>query len=432
MKIVLKDLFYRITNRIKESNLLKDSFWALLGSVLGKGLSLFAGILVARFLGKEIYGQYGILKNTLLNIAVFSTLGLGYTGTRFIAKYLETNVSKTIKLIYEITLIASSLMALVVFAFSPQIAVFIKAPSLSGALRLTAVIIVFNAINTSQIGILSGFKAFKEIAKNNIYAGIVTFILSGIFSYYWALDGALWALFLSTFFNVIINFCSVQSIKGRYEQKKVILEHIQAKELIAFSIPIALQESMYSVVHFLSSFILISYAGYGELGITSAAAQWSSVLLFIPGVMKNVMLSYFSSEESTTPLRKKLILVNGFSTFVPWLLITIGSKIIASFYGDSFNNLSIVIIITCMSAIFSSISSVIVYEFISQGRNWAMFFLRMLRDGMSLLLAWICLSKVSSIQGSILSASVYTFVGGLFMILLLIISKRLDNRLETV
>lgn len=413
---------------MRESDLLNDSFWALLGSALGKGLSLIAGILVARFLGKELYGQYGILKNTLLNIAVFSTLGLGYTGTRFVAKNIKTGVSKTIRLIYQITMAASSLMAVAVFIFAQPLAVFIKAPELDGALRLTAIIIVFNAINTSQIGILSGFKAFKEIAKNNVYAGIVTFVLSGLLAYFWALDGALWALLASTCFNVFINYISVARLRKQYALVGT-EEEVQAKEVISFSIPIALQESMYFIVSFLSSYLLITYAGYGELGITSAAAQWSGILLFIPGVMKNVMLSYFSSMDSTVSLRKKLIMINGLSTFVPWVLIALLSRFIASFYGETFNNLYFVIIIACLGSIFSSISSVIVYEFISQGRNWTMFFLRLCRDGASLLLAWYCLSHITSIQGSIVSACAYTFVGGLFMALLLMVSDKSLNQL---
>ena len=420
----------QVVERLKNSVLLKDSFWALLGSVLGKGLSLVAGILVARFLGKEMYGQFGILKNTLLNIAVFSTLGLGYTGTRFVAKYIESGVSKTIRLIYQITIVASSVMAIAVLVFAQPLAFFIKAPELDGALRLTAIIVIFNAINTSQIGILSGFKAFKEIAKNNVYAGIVTFILSGILAYFWALDGALWALLASTCFNVVINYLSVVRIRKHYALNET-GESVQAKEIISFSIPIALQESMYFIVSFLSSYLLITYAGYGELGITSAAAQWSGVLLFIPGVMKNVMLSYFSSMDSTVSLRKKLILINGLSTFVPWLFIALLSRFIASFYGETFNNLHLVIIILCLGSIFSSISSVIVYEFISQGRNWTMFFLRLLRDGLSLLLAWYFLSHIVSIQGSIVSACAYTLVGGLFMVLLLLVSDKASDQFET-
>ena len=63
--------------RLKSSDLFKDSFWALAGSALGKGLSLLAGIAVARFLGKEVYGEYGTIRTTLFYIAIVSTFGFG-------------------------------------------------------------------------------------------------------------------------------------------------------------------------------------------------------------------------------------------------------------------------------------------------------------------------------------------------------------------
>ena len=426
MYLVLEK-FFCLLNRFKGNDLASDSFWALFGSALGKGLSLIAGVLIARFLGKDIYGQYGILKNTLLNIAVFSTLGLGYTGTRFIAKNALMDVSYIIKNILRITLIASAVIAFLVILYSNRIALFIKAPSLGWALRLTAVIIVFNAINTSLVGILSGFKAFKCIAKNNVFAGVVTFILSVLLSFIYGLSGALWALLISTLFNVAINYISVLSYRKEGEKRELAI--VDVKELISFSIPIALQESLYTVVHFFSSILLITYGGYGELGITSAASQWSSVLLFFPSVMQNVILSYFSSAQSTLSLRKKMIIINGGATFFPWLCLALFSNVIASFYGSSYLKLNIVLIIMCANAIFSSISNVVVYEFVALGKNWQMFCFRFLRDLTSLLLAWLFLSSgIIQAQASIVSSFVYTLCGFLFMVVLLLLSSNEDIR----
>lgn len=423
-------IVHQLFDKVHKNKFLNDSFWALLGSALGKALSLLAGIIVARLLGKEVYGQYGLLKSTLINISIFSTLGLGYTGTRFVAKNIDNGVSEIIRNIYRIALAFSFLVAILVFAFATPISVFIKAPEMNNALRFTAFIIVINAVNSTQIGILSGFKAFKQIARNNVYAGCVTFILSALFTYLWGFEGALYALFASFLFNVLINSNSVRKLIRLCHDYKV-EKHIRIKELIFFSLPIALQESMYTIVGFLSSYLLIRYADYGELGITSAASQWSAVILFIPGVMKNVMLSYFSSSESTKSLRKRMICINSLSTFIPWLLIVVLSNFIVSFYGRTFNNLNIVIIISCSSAIFSSISSVIVYEFISLGKVWTMFFLRLLRDTSSVLLLWYMLTTISSIQGSVISASINSFNALIFMILLLIIQKRLDTSIES-
>ena len=68
--------------KIKTNKLAKDSFWSIFGNGLGNLLLLIAGIIIARFLGKDLYGEYGIVKTTMFYIAAFSTFGLGYTSTK--------------------------------------------------------------------------------------------------------------------------------------------------------------------------------------------------------------------------------------------------------------------------------------------------------------------------------------------------------------
>lgn len=61
--------------------------------------------------------------------------------------------------IYKITLVFSSVLALLLWIFANQIAVFIDAPHLNNALRISAIVIIANALTTAQVGILSGFKS---------------------------------------------------------------------------------------------------------------------------------------------------------------------------------------------------------------------------------------------------------------------------------
>lgn len=415
--------------RLKNSPLFKDSFWALLGSVLGKGLSLLAGIMVARFLGKDIYGEYGLIKSTLLNISVFSTLGLGYTSTRYISKafaeYRE-EVKHILRIIYKITYLSSALMAVALFIFSQQIAEIIKAPDMATALRLTAIIIILNAVNTTQIGMMSGLKQFRQIAINNTYAGILTFLTSTIFTYLWGLNGALISLFVSMLFNAVINNISIKKVCRPLEDKSSSI--YATREIVSFSIPIALQESLYSIVSWLGSYLIITYADYGELGINSAAMQWSSVILFIPGVMKNVLLSYFSSASDTVSLRKKMIAINFVATFFPWIVIVIGSGFISNFYGESYVGLSTVLCVSCLMPTFSSISGVIIYEYISLGENWRVFFIRFFREFFTLLVSWVCLSHFANIPASLMVSIVTTTVAFVFMIILIISILSYNNK----
>ena len=73
-------------HRATGSRFLNDSFWALSGNVAGKGLALVAGIVVARLLGRDLFGEYGLIKSTLIGISILSTFGLGYTATKFVAE----------------------------------------------------------------------------------------------------------------------------------------------------------------------------------------------------------------------------------------------------------------------------------------------------------------------------------------------------------
>ena len=417
--------------RFRNSALFKDSFWALLGSVLGKGLSLIAGIVVARFLGRDVYGEYGLIKSTLLNISVFSTLGLGYTGTRYISKVYSEHkdeVRHIIRIIYGITCISSAFMAIALLLFSKQIAIIVKAPEMAYALRITSVIIILNAVNTSQVGMLSGLKQFRRIAINNTYAGLLTFITSSVFTYIWGLSGALLSLFVSMLFNAAINNYSIRHFCKQLEDRGA--SSYSIKEIVSFSIPVALQESLYSIVAWLGAYLIITYANYGELGINSAAMQWSAIILFIPGVFKNVLLSYFSSSTDTTSLRKRMILINFVATFFPWLLIVLFSRFITGFYGTTYTNLSSVLCVSCMTPIFSSISGVIIYEFISCGRTWLVFFIRLFRDICILLASWYFLCHVTSIQASLLVNIVTSSVTFLFMVLLIVIVLQHDKTLK--
>ena len=368
----------------------------MVGSVIGKGLSVVAGIVIARFLGKEIYGEYGMIRNTLMQIAIFSTLGLGYTGTRYVAKYVENgreNVIPYIRIIYRITLLVSTLLALLVFVFAAPVAAYLEAPDTAPAFRLTAAIIIINAVNTAQVGILSGFKAFKDIARINGWSGVVTLALSAVLTYWQGLYGALVALLISLLFNALLNGLSIRKYTGSLPSASAGTAAGYG-EIIRFSLPIALQESAYSVIGWTTSLILIKFSDYGQMGLSSVACQWYNIVLFIPGVLKNVMLSHFSSESDHRVLRNRMMAVNFLSTLVCFAGVAVFSHLIASFYGESFRDeLPLLLIISCLGSVFNSVGSVILYDYISSGKTWTSFMLSTIRDCATLGLMYFAISS---------------------------------------
>ena len=331
-------------NRIKQSPIFQDSFWALTGNALGKGLSLIAAIAIARFLGSDAYGEYGMIKGTLISIAVFSSFGLGYTATKYIAESRITDPARIVivhKVTQLITIASSLTIAIVVALFSNRIANWLEDPSMGSILRWSSVAIVLNAFITSQAGELGGFRAYKVIARNNIIYGVFTFVVSIPATYYCGLEGAIVALIVSLTMNALINEISLHRLVPRI---KVSIRVIEIKEIAAFSLPIALQESLYSITSWLVTAILVKMSDLTQLGLYSAATQWMAVMSFIPGALRNVALSHLSensnNEKVADKITNRLLLVNFMSTFVPFLFIALFSDLITKLYGPSFNGIS--------------------------------------------------------------------------------------------
>src|SRR5216683_7526188 len=75
--------------------LARGAFWSLVGTVLSRGLGLAAGIFVARTLGKEGFGQFGIIRGTVEMFGIFAGFGLGLTATKYVAELRQTDRQRT-------------------------------------------------------------------------------------------------------------------------------------------------------------------------------------------------------------------------------------------------------------------------------------------------------------------------------------------------
>ncbi|MBR2428511.1 MAG: oligosaccharide flippase family protein [Alistipes sp.] len=390
----------QVYSRLKKSQLFKDSFWALLGSSIGKGLALISGIVIARLLGSEAFGEYGLIRNTLTYIAIVSTFGLGYSATKYVAEYVTKHPKQTealIKRLVQITLITSCSLAILQIIFAKQLAAFIVAPHLEHIIRIYSPLIILNALTTTQIAILSGLKRFKTTAKINCIGGIAIFLFSCIGTYMWALSGAFGALLVAFLIQTIISHREIKKALIMYHsEEKYSITKSDTKSILGFSLPIALQDSLYAVTHWLSTYIIITVSNYHEVGLITAAATWQSIVIFIPAMLKNVMFSYLSSADDHQQLVRKFLLVSFGSTTIPVLVIALLSNYIAAFYGISFDGLNTIIVVMCVAAIIISLGEVYAFELLSTGHSWVVFTSRIIRDMLTLGCSYIILLRIDS------------------------------------
>ena len=391
-----------LIDKIRHNAIAKDSSWAVIGSAMGRGLSMVAGIVIARLLGAEVYGEYGMIKSTLAYVAAFSTFGLGYTATKYIAQCKSDNpvaIGRIIASSTNITLTMSCIMAALLLLFADKIA---SNPNIVPALRYTALLIVCNAVNTTQQGLLAGFKDFRTIAINNTIVGIITFVLASLLTYRFGLDGALAALFISMLIQCILNQFAVRrlyrsiahaaGLTGTIGFKQMGERWALTKELIVFSFPIALQECVYAASCWLRLFLIARLAGYDELGLYTAADQWFIMILFVPGMLRNVILSHLSSSADDMEHHAKtfdtMLKINIVATLIPAMVIAIASPLICHIYGESFDGFLVVLLIAIATSIFGCIAGIYTQEFISRGKNWIILWAYIIREVGALALAY--------------------------------------------
>ena len=147
--------------------------------------------------------------------------------------------------------------------------------SISYPLRYLGIIIICRAINLTQIGILGGMKQYQKSGRNNIISGIVMLCLCIPLSYFYSLEGALLSLLISQILLCALNYISITKLRKTFANQE---KKSYTREIIKFSIPVALQESSYIIVNWGGILLLTKLSGTIEVGLYTAASLWASVI----------------------------------------------------------------------------------------------------------------------------------------------------------
>lgn len=391
--------------KITRSELLNDSFWAVFGNIFGKGLSLLSVMLIARILGKDLYGEYGVISNTVISLTILGSFGLSYTSTKFVAELSAKKKNLlyvVITNLQKMTIYFTLILSVGCFFLSELIANdILKEPKLSLLLKLSSSYIVFNGISRTQIGVLAGLKQFKNLAKINGIIGLSSIVFSVILSNYFSIIGSVIALILIQVLNCVLNFRLINSLVEKNKSSHT----VSTKEILKFSFPVALQEAFYAILTWCFSLVLVRHSDIGEVGLYSAAAYWSALILFIPGILRNVILSHMSTNlddsKKHNNILKTVLLINFIITFVVSIIIYFLSDYIILIYGDNFVQLKNVLNVSVFTTIFISISNVYAQAYMSKNKNWTMLVFRIVRDLSILLMSYYFITNNNGKNGAL-------------------------------
>ena len=150
----------RIWNDVEIVRLARNVAWSSVGVVLSQVITLLAYMALARYIGKERFGEFTIIQSTANAVSLFAALGFAITATKYIAELRQRDPEQAGSVMATITLITlvwTSLLTVAIWATAPEIATeVLKRPGLASAVRIGAVLLFFTTVlGLSDLSILT-------------------------------------------------------------------------------------------------------------------------------------------------------------------------------------------------------------------------------------------------------------------------------------
>jgi O-antigen/teichoic acid export membrane protein len=348
-------------------------------------------------IGKEQYGQVGIIQNTVDMFSIVASLGLSFTATKYVAEFRNTQperAGRIIALTSGTSWITGGLITLVIIAIAPWLAATtLHEPSMTSMLQVGAFLLFFGTWNSAQVGSLSGLEAFKARAGITAKSGMINFILIVLGVWYAGKMGVIAAAVLSA---AVLSIQYSFVLRREARNAGVPLTWNGAlKEfplIVKFGIPAMLSTLVLAPVNWACNTMLVNQpGGYAELGIYNAAFQWNNAILFIPMMISSVSIPILSDligqkrwdqvgKLITTSVKMQFIII------IPVGLLAFLSPWLMRLYGPGFSGGSAVMIITIWVALFSALYSPLWPMLYAAGKAKAMLIMNVSCAGLFLLL----------------------------------------------
>jgi O-antigen/teichoic acid export membrane protein len=300
---------------------------------------------VARILGSEGYGQFGILRSTVLMFTSFAGYSLGITASKHVAECLNSDKEKTgriLGLTVGFGVLMGLLVGIVFYLLSPWLALkTLNAPEITGELRIGAFILFFSSLNGAQMGALQGFMSFKRIAKINVIQAIISFPLFLIGAQYFGVYGTIWAF---AFSYILICILSNSALNNEAKKNSIKIDYAKALQeksmLFTYSLPAFLSGLMVTPVKWYADSLLVSNGGFSEIGLFTAALTFNNIIMVGVGMLSAPFLSIMAKNKYADRNSK----FSKFNIIAPWAMgifftspFIVFPELGGYIFGDSFS-----------------------------------------------------------------------------------------------
>ena len=382
-------------------------FWNLLGALFTQGSVFLTAIVLARLLGKETFGELGMIQSTLLTLASIAQVATGLTATKYVAEFRDANkvrAGQVLGLCSVLTLVTGIVATILLIVSASWMAEYILvAPHLAFGLSISAAYVLFTVINGYQIGALAGLESYKSISTYGAMLGVMHIVICVLGALQWGLQGAVGGMTISAFLRWGVYAFVLSRESGKHGITVRRKEGLREQKILReFMLPAALGGLTTMPAIWIGNTILAQQLdGYSQIGIYAAANNVRVLILMMPTLFNNVGVAVLNNKFGNndrdgylglyyTNIKVTAVMAVGGAAMMALLSTTI-----PEWYGMESDTFSQKLIVMLSLAIIPEVLAVSLYQLIqTSGRMWtSFFFVAIPRDLSLIILAIILIPK---------------------------------------
>jgi O-antigen/teichoic acid export membrane protein len=343
--------------------------WTLATRVLMTFNSIAAGIIVARWLGKEGYGQLAVINVAIATIVQLGGAGLPSANTYFIAQERRNFAPAVINsLIFALTtggLLAAALTGLAVWL--PDWFGVIS-PRLIGIAALSVPFQLITLIGLNTFLAIGQVKRFNLLDLAGQLFGIVNAVLALVI-----LNDGLWMLVslntaASVFVSALITVLIWRFIKTRRESRALGADGELFKRMMRYGVKSHIA-ALAAMLIFRADLLVVNlFRGAGEAGVYAVASQVAMMMLVLPSVIATLFFPRVAAKQDE---RGELTcLVTRHTSFVMLMVCLAAvplSYLLPTLYGAGFAETPTLLLILLPGVYLVGLESVLVQHFNARG-----------------------------------------------------------------
>ncbi len=363
-------------------DLIRGVAWSAGATAVERVFSLLQAFYIARLLGIELFGKYGLLFTTVGLVSSLTGLQLGLTAAVYIARHRHSEPGRAAAVMRLCELVSLGLALICVFAIAMAPAAasryLLGGPEYVDVILAGALIALLSVTGGVQEGVLQGFEEFGRLSLTRAGASALGFLLVLLMTQSGNLESVIVALAVGsatrTLALLALKEASVRrlrlatTLRGLWRARRVILD---------FSLPSVLASLVGGLASWYGLLLLADTSqGFKDIAVLTAGQQWRGIVLYLAAITASVavpMMSRISGAGdivAMTRIHRVNLLANVAVGTLIVLAVGLLSGTILVVYGGEFIQGRLAFSIFVATSVPAIYTYVVLQLLVSQGRMW--------------------------------------------------------------